>query len=453
MFYCNFLLRFLIVTNEFNNERSLVMQNSNTLWSNVTNKRVPHAPLKGETQTAIAIIGGGFTGLSTALHLLDKNQSITLIEAAEIGFGASGRNSGQVIPTMSGTEPDAIIKKHGKAGLGFAKLIANSAQYLFDLVKREDIACEAKQNGWFQPAHTPGRLKLSQKRVEAWSKLGGNVSLLNAKDSAELIGSDQWHGGLLCHTGGHINPLALVHGLAANVAKQGGQIFENTPALALNKVKSKWHIKTAEGLVIADKVMLATNAYTNQFEPKLQTKQSRSIIPVVTYQMATKPLDVHLRKTILPRNHAVSDTRGDLRFFRWDERNRLITGGALINQRNAEARLKEIIGERLNQTFPQIGKPKFDYVWSGRIGMTADRMPRFYNPEPGLWSWTACNGRGVALSVNLGKIFADALTGSPIDELPIPITPIRPYPLHTIGTEVAPKLLAYYRWRDNREVA
>lgn len=429
------------------------MQNSNSLWSNVTKKRVPHAPLKEELETDIAIIGGGFTGLSTALHLLNEGQTVSIIEAAEIGFGASGRNSGQVIPTMSGTEPDAIIKKHGRAGLRFAKLIANSAQYLFDIVKDENIACEAKQNGWFQPAHTPGRLNLSKKRVEAWSKLGGNVSLLNAKESADLIGSDQWHGGLLCHSGGHINPLALVHGLAANVKKQGGQLFENTPALALNKVKSKWHIKTAEGLIIANKVMLATNAYTDQFERNLSPKQSRSIIPVVTYQMATEPLNKALRETILPEDHAVSDTRGDLRFFRWDARNRLITGGALINQRDAETRLKDIIGERLNQTFPNLGKPKFDYVWSGRIGMTADRMPRFYNPEPGLWSWTACNGRGVALSISLGNAFAKALTGTPIDELPIPITPIRPYPLHSVGTEVAPKLLAYYRWRDNREVA
>ncbi|GAA6211112.1 FAD-dependent oxidoreductase [Hyphomicrobiales bacterium 4NK60-0047b] len=429
------------------------MQNSNTLWSNVTKTRVPHASLKNEHQANIAIIGGGFTGLSTALHLLDGEQSVTLIEAAEIGFGASGRNSGQVIPTMSGTEPDVIIKKHGEAGVRFAKLIASSAHYLFDLVKRENIACEAEQNGWFQPAHTSGRLSLSRKRVESWSKLGGKVSLLNAKSSAELIGSDQWHGGLLCHSGGHINPLALVHGLAEKVTQRGCQIFENTPALTLNKVKSKWHIKTTEGFIVADKVLLATNAYTDQFEQNLHPKQSRSIIPVTTYQMATEPLDKNLRKTILPQNHAVSDTRGDLRFFRWDKRNRLITGGALIYQASAETRLKKIIGERLNQTFHKLGTPKFDYIWSGRIGMTADRIPRFYSPEPGLWSWTACNGRGIALSITLGNVFAKALTGTPINELAIPITPIRPYPLHAIGKEVAPKLLAYYRWRDNREVA
>ena len=211
------------------------MQNSNSLWSNVTKKRVPCDPLKEEFQTDIAIIGGGFTGLSTALHLLNEGQTVCVIEAAEIGFGASGRNSGQVIPTMSGAEPDAIIKKHGKAGLRFAKLIANSAHYLFDLVKDENIACEAKQNGWFQPAHTAGRFELSKKRVEAWSKLGGNVSLITAKESAELIGSAQWHGGLLCHSGGHINPLALVHGLAANVKKKAGRFLKTPPHLLLIK--------------------------------------------------------------------------------------------------------------------------------------------------------------------------------------------------------------------------
>lgn len=422
-----------------------------SLWASVTPSRAPRPALAGEARADVAVIGGGFTGLSTALHLLARGRSVVLIEAAAVGWGASGRNNGQVIPTMTGAEPDVMAKSHGETGERFAQLVADSAGGLFDLVRREGISCEAEQTGWFQPAHSPGRMKLSAARVEAWARRGAPVRLLDRAEAAALIGSNDWHGGMLNSSGGHINPLALARGLADVVTAKGGQIHESTPAERIERGPSGWVVTTPQGRVFADQVMLASNGYSDWFHPSLAPDVARSLVPVRSWQMATEPQPEAVRARLLPGRQALSDTHGDLRFFRWDARGRLVTGGALVFPHNGENRLRSLVGERLARIFPVMGAPRFDFVWSGRIGMTADRMPRFHRLAPGLWTWLACNGRGVALSVALGRVFSEALDGAEPKALPVPLTDVRPLPLHALATLAAPAMLAWYRFKDGRE--
>lgn len=422
-----------------------------TLWSSVTPPRTQAPTLVGEVRVDAVVIGGGYTGLSTALHLIERGRSVVIIEAAAIGWGASGRNSGQVIPTLNGVEPDVISRTYGETGERFVQRVSDSANYLFDLVRREGIACEAEQTGWFQPAHSPGRVKLSAARVKAWAKRGAAVSLLDATETADLIGSNDWYGGMLNTSGGHINPLALARGLADVVVAKGAQLYESTPAISIKRMPADWMVTTPQGRVFADQIMLASNAYSDWFSPALAPKVAKSLIPVITWQMATEPQSEDIRTRILPGRQAVSDTHGDLRFFRWDARHRLVTGGALILPYNGAERMRKIVGERMAKIFPHMGVSKFDFIWSGRIGMTADHMPRFHQPAPGLWTWAACNGRGVALSMSLGRIFAEAMTETSDKDLAVPITPVRTYPLHRLATLAAPAMLAYYRWRDDRE--
>ncbi len=422
-----------------------------SLWASVTVPRKQTSELKGVARTDVVVIGGGYTGLSTALHLIEHGRSVVILEAAAVGWGASGRNSGQVIPTLSGIEPDAISRTYGETGERFVQLVSDSANNLFDLIRREGITCEAEQTGWFQPAHSPARVKLSAARVEAWAKRGAAVSLLDASETANLIGSKDWHGGMLNTSGGHINPLALACGLADVVVEKGAKLYESTPAISIKRMAAGWMVSTPQGRVFADQVMLASNAYSDWFSPTLMPKVAKSLVPVVTWQMATEPQSDNIRAKILPGRQAVSDTHGDLRFFRWDERSRLITGGALILPFNGAERIRQIVGERISTIFPHMGVPKFDFVWNGRIGMSADHMPHFHQPAPGLWTWAACNGRGVALSTSLGRVFAEAMMGTSEKDLAVPITPVRTYPLHRLATLAAPAMLAYYRWRDGRE--
>lgn len=424
-----------------------------SLWASVTPPRPPSAALAGEVRADVAIVGAGFTGLSAAVALAERGRKVVVLEAAVVGWGASGRNNGQVIPTMTGAEPDAMARLFGETGERFAQLVSDSATGLFDLVGRQGIDCEAVQNGWFQPAHSPGRVRLSAARVEAWSRRGAPVSLLDAEETARLVGSRDWYGGMLNRSGGHINPLAFARGLAAAAEAAGAIIHEASPVDSLERTPAGWVVATGAGRVVADQVLLASNGYTDGFRPALAPSLARSLVPVLSWQMATEPQSDAVRASVLPGRQALSDTHGDLRFFRWDARGRLVTGGALIVPLNGADRLRRLVGDRFARMFPQMGVPRFEFVWNGRIGMTDDRMPRFHNPAEGLWTWVACNGRGVALSTALGRVFADALGGVPPAELPVPITPVRPYPFHAVARIVAPAMLAWYRFKDAREPA
>jgi len=398
------------------------------------------------------VVGGGFSGLSTALHLARRGIRTLVLEGQEIGWGASGRNNGQVIPTMSAVEPDAAVKRFGEAGERFVRLVAQSADVLFQLARNEGIDCEAEQTGWYQPAHSPGRVRLSEKRVNAWRRFGAPAELLGREESIKLLGTDFWHGGMFNPTGGHINPLAFVRGLADACRRHGVVMHEHSTVTGCRREGDRWRVTTAEGSVLAGTVVLATNAYTDAMTPRLEPRIAHSIVPMISWQMATPPVDDGLRATIVPRRTAVSDTRADLRFFRYDARNRLITGGSVLGARNARDRVAANASQRLGEAFPRLREVSFTHVWNGRIGITQDRYPHIHRLAPGLWSWVGCNGRGVALSISLGRELAAAVAGVPLNELALPVTEVATMPFYPIARRVAPFVLAWLKRRDNVEI-
>ena len=216
---------------------------------------------------------------------------------------------------------------------------------------------------------------------------------------------------------------------------------------------ARWLVQTPRGRVHCDALVLATNAYTDTAVPDLAPRLSRSIVPVLSWQMATEPLGENLRRTIVPGRQVVSDTRADLRFFRYDARHRLIIGGAVLGRRGAEERVGRLVASRLEAAFPTLERPAFTHVWSGRIGMTRDRYPHIHRLGPELYAWTGCNGRGVALSIALGRELAAAVDGVPITALALPLPEPEPIPLHALVRRVAPALLAWYRRADRLEPA
>jgi glycine/D-amino acid oxidase-like deaminating enzyme len=180
-----------------------------SLWAAVTPPGPALPELIGTQQADVVVVGAGFTGLSTALHLREAGVDVAVIEAAEPGWGASGRNNGQVIPTLSRPDPEDILARHGAAGERFVWLLRDSASTLFDLARRHDIFAEQEQTGWVQPVHSPGRIKIAERRVRQWSKLGAPVELLSREQVRDMLGSDAWFGGFWNKSGGHINPLCL----------------------------------------------------------------------------------------------------------------------------------------------------------------------------------------------------------------------------------------------------
>src|SRR6266705_3359968 len=271
-----------------------------SLWAAMTPPGPDLPELIGTTEADVVVIGGGFTGLSTALHLREAGVDVAIVEAMEPGWGASGRNNGQVIPTLSRPDPDDIIARHGAAGERFVGLERDSASVLFDLARRYQIQAEQEQTGWVQPVHSPGRIKVAERRVRQWSKFGASVELLSRDQTRQMLGSDAWFGGFWNGTGGHINPLALSRGLARVVLDKGARIYARSPADKFERRNDRWLVKTAKGEISGRALVVATNAYSGEFSKSLAPDIAQEVMPVLSWQMATQPLSDNVRKTIIP---------------------------------------------------------------------------------------------------------------------------------------------------------
>lgn len=414
------------------------------LWQRLSRESFTAPKLTEATRADAVVVGGGITGLSTALSLRERGLSVILLEAVTIGAGASGRANGQVIGTLTRMPPDQIREKIGQP---FLDLVAGSADRLFALVERFNIDCDARRSGWLQPAHSAGRAKRAAGLAAGWARAGADTQALSREEVTDLIGAPGYQGGWLHRGGGHINPYAFTLGLARGVAGEGVQIFEHSPALRLDREGEGWRVTTPEGEVRARYVVLATAAHTGDLWPGL----AQSLVPVTSYQTATAPLGA-LADQILPGDQAFSDTRQDLRYMRKDREGRLVSGAALAVQIGAKFRLPRAVRRRLGELFPALSKAQMPEFWGGRIGMTTDRLPHLHRTDDGLAAFVGCNGRGLGLCCAMGPLLADAVTGVAEAELALKPQPIRRLPMHFFVKRFARMILPWLRWQDSREV-
>lgn len=417
------------------------------LWSATARPAVPLDPLRGDHKADVAVVGGGYTGLSAALHLAERGTAVTLLEAQDAGFGASGRNNGQVIPTYSRQNPDDMVRALGpEAGERLNAWVAGSAALVFDLIRRHGIDCDAAQEGWLQPAHRPGRMAGVRAKYEQWAARGAPVELLDAEETARLTGSPVYHGAWLHREGGHIQPLSYARGLAEAAAKAGARLHGASPVLAIDRQGSTWRLRTPEGSLSADTVLLATNGYTDALWPSLR----QGIVPLRSFHAATAPLSDNAAKATLPHNHGYSDTRQALWAFRKDRDGRLVTTAAPLFTAGAPGRIRRDTEERVATVFPQAAGTPIEYIWEGIIAMTVDRLPRFHELAGGIYAGMGYSGRGIAMATAMGKLLAERAGGLPAAELALPPVPLRPLPMHGLLVPLSRAMVVYYRWKDSR---
>ncbi len=416
-----------------------------SLWHGVSGNRRERGALQGELDVDLAIIGGGFSGLSTALHAAEKGLSVAVLEAEYIAWGATGRNAGFVVPNFAKRDPNDIIAELGpERGERLADFAAGSADLVFGLIQRHNIECDALQNGWIQPAHSSAALEKTRSRAEQWATRGRPTVTLDSKAVTELTGINGYAGGWMDNSGGVLNPVEYARGLADAAEKTGARIFEQTRVTLIERAADGWVLKTVSGTVRAGKALVATNAYGGALNPTL----SRTYIPLTVFQIATAPLPRAIRARLLPGGHGMGDTRRNLFTCRFDAQNRLISGGMHIIGAGAETRVPQTIWRRLARHLDLPDLPAIAYSWTGVAAVEPDFLPRLVDLGPGLIAGFACNGRGIAMTTAMGKVLADWASGTDARDLPLPFAPPSPIPFHGIVRYAPNVLLPWSILRD-----
>jgi glycine/D-amino acid oxidase-like deaminating enzyme len=414
-----------------------------SLWE-ATAAPSPHtAAFEGTSDVDVAIVGGGYTGLSAALHLAEQGASVVVLEQHAIGYGASGRNGGQVNPGIK-LDPPAIRSGYdGPMADRIIQQTGGAPDALFDIVSRHNIDCSPVQNGWVLPAHNETALKKLQKKADSWRELGVAMRMLDRSETADLIGTDRYIGSLLDPRGGAVQPLSLARGLAKAALEAGAKIYTQSPVDRISRNGDGWTVTTARGTVRARKILIATNGYTGPLWPKL----ARSVVAANSFQIATDDLPEELAKTIVPHGQTVSDSRRIVIYFRRHGNRFVIGGRGRFGGPRSSADFKHLY-DTARQLYPALSGIPFNFHWAGRVAMTMDGLPHIHEPEPGLLIALGYNGRGVALATALGPVLAGHLLGK-ADNLPFGSTPITPIPMHGLQRLYVTAALIGFRILDS----
>ncbi|WP_027548780.1 FAD-binding oxidoreductase [Bradyrhizobium sp. WSM2254] len=397
---------------------------SHGLWELTAPPAPETSGLKGSIRVDTAIVGGGYTGLSAALHLAEAGANVALLEAVEIGFGGAGRNVGLVNAGMW-VMPDVLGDVlGGDYGERLLELLGDAPKLVFDLIERHRIECEVERAGTLHCAVGPKGLQELEQRAAQWSRRGAPVELLNAADTAAKIGSSAYAGSLWDRRAGTIQPLAYARGLARSAVNAGAKIFTRSAVTSAERVDGKWKLHAAGGHVIADRVIVATDAYATGPWSEVRTEQ----IHLPYFNFATQPLSDNVRASILPERQGAWDTNEVLSSFRFDRAGRLVFGSCGALRGTGAAVHRSWARRALKKLFPQIGDVRFEAEWYGLIGMTDDHLPRFHKLAENVFGFSGYNGRGIAPGTTFGRLLALYALGQ-LDEkdLPLPAsTPIKP---------------------------
>ena len=393
---------------------------SHGLWELTAPPAPPTPPLDGEVRADVAVIGCGYTGLSTALNLAEAGAKVVALEAVEIGFGGAGRNVGLVNAGMW-LAPDEILKRlDADYGERLLNLLGGGPAEVYSMVEKHGIDCELVKNGTLHCAIGRSGLAKIEERAQQWGARGAPVRLLDRAETAKRIGADIYAGSLIDSRAGTIQPLAYARGLARAALAAGARVHTQSPVRSAERDGKVWRLAAGEGTVAADWVVVATDAYA---EGAQWAQGKREQVRVPYFNFATRPLAPEFQAAILPGREGCWDTRLILNSFRFDRSGRLLFGsiGAL---RFAGLEVHRAWAARaLKKIFPHIDNVVFEAQWYGMMGMTANALPRFHRLGPNVVTFCGYNGRGIGTGTVFGRVLADHVLGRLSEkELPLPVS-------------------------------
>jgi len=385
-----------------------------------------HPPLAGDATADVCVVGGGFTGLSTALHLAEAGRSVILLEANRLGWGASGRNGGQV---HSGQRRDPLWLEE-TVGKDDARKLWDLSEAAKDLVRariaRHTIACDWT-DGLIGAAHTEAALDDERAMVEHMASVYGvdSLTLLDREETTRAVGSTRFVGGYRDASAGHLNPLALAAGLGSAAVAVGAQIYEGSEVSAIEPGRNGRRIvRTTRGRVDAETVVLAGNGYLHDIAPSVEAR----VLPINNYVVATEPLGEERMARLIPGRECIADTRFVVRYWRPTADGRLVFGGGESYTRALRSDVAGLVRPYLAEIYPDLADVPFDYAWGGTLAVTRHRMPFVRRVAPGLYAGCGYSGQGVATATFAGKVLADAIGGDTgtldvFSRLPVPSFP------------------------------
>ena len=400
--------------------------------------------LEGTVQTDVCIIGAGYTGLSCAISLAEQGMRVVILEAAKVGFGASGRNGGQIVNSYS-RDLDTIERS---ANARNAELMGQMAfeggRIIRERVSKYGIDCDLKDGGVFAAFNAKQMHHLEQQKA-LWQRYGyDELELLDKEQIKKVVATDRYLGGVLDRKGGHIHPLNLALGEAQAAESLGAVIYEQSSATRIER-GAKPVVHTARGQVHCQFVVVAGNAYLGNLLPELAAKS----MPCGSQVIATEPLDPELAKSLLPQDYCVEDCNYLLDYYRLSGDNRLIYGGGVVYGARDPANIEAIIRPKMLATFPQLKNVKIDYAWTGNFLLTLSRLPQMGRLDNNLYYSQGCSGHGVTFTHVAGSVVANAIRGqaerfdafASLPHYPFPGGRALRVPFTAIGA-------AYYNLRD-----
>ena len=362
--------------------------------------------LDGQHTADICIIGAGFTGISAALELSGKGYAVIVLEGDRIGFGASGRNGGQIVNGYS-RDLETIAKRYGQDKADrLGEMSLEGGRIIRERVEKYGIECDLVDGGFFA-AFTDKQVKEMAEVRAHWMKHGHDgLEMVSKAEVAKYAKTDRYVGGMIDRHGGHIHPLDLVLGEAAAAESLGAKIFENSKVVHLDTGPQPF-VCTEGGIVRAKHILVCGNAYMAGIAPKVTEK----MMPVSSQVMATEVLDAKLIEELLPANYCVEDANYVLDYYRRTADNRLLYGGGIGYGGQDPKNLTGVIRPNMLKTFPQLKDVKIDYAWTGNFLLTLSRLPQVGRLGDNIYYSQGCSGHGVTYTHLAGKVLAEALRG------------------------------------------